>query len=146
MRLRRTVTCVPLLLATAALGACGSSSSSAGESTPAKLTKVGGQQRITLTPQASRRVGLRTVAAQTQRHGGRTLTVIPYSALEYEANGTPYAYVQVGPLAFSRRTLTLDHVDASNAFVTAGVPAGTQVVDVGADELRGVEIGVAEEG
>jgi hypothetical protein len=145
MRLRKTLTYFPLVLATAALGACGSSSSGQ-EAVPAKLTKVAGQQRITLTQQASRRVGLRTVAAQPQRQGGRTVTVIPYSALEYEANGTPYAYVQLGPLVFSRRTLTLDHVDASNAFISAGVPAGTRVVDVGADELRGVEIGVAEEG
>jgi hypothetical protein len=124
------------------LGGCGGSSQPADESKPATVQKVGGQERITLTSQASQRVGIRTAVARIENR----FTVVPYSAIEYEANGTPYTYVQLSPLVFSRRNVIVDHIDGSKAFLSSGLTPGTAVVDVGADELRGTEVGVEEEG
>ena len=141
----QAATALALLLASGGLAACGSSSSGSSEPQPAKVENVRGQRRIVLSRQASERIGLRTVPIAPAGGGARRLTFVPYSALMYEPDGSAFVYERSAPLAFVRRPVGVDHIAGNDAFLSSGPPAGTSVVTVGADELHGVEIGVAEE-
>ena len=67
---------------------------------------------------------------------------IPYAAVVYDSAGKTWAYVNEDPLVYKRAEITVDEIDGDVARLTAGPPAGTQVVTTGAAELYGAEIGV----
>ena len=67
---------------------------------------------------------------------------IPYAAVVYDADGKTWAYVNSQPLVYERAEITVDEIEGETARLSAGPPAGTQVVTTGAAELYGAEIGV----
>ena len=106
----------------------------AGVETPAG----GGPMVVTLSEAAVERLGVRTATVSTAPDG----RVVPYGALVYEADGSAWVFVQTEPLTYQRAPMTVAAIRGDQVTFTAGPPAGTEVVTVGAAELVGVEIGI----
>jgi hypothetical protein len=110
-----------------------------------------GLRRVTLSAPAAERLGIETAVvggagadgdarpAATGRRGGRT--VVPYSAMLYDARGDTWVYVSPGSLVFVRQRVTVDHIEGDRAILTAGPPPGTTIVTVGGAELLAAELG-----
>jgi hypothetical protein len=125
-----------------ALSACGGSSESAPPAAPVHVTKLAdGRQQLTLTPDAAKRIDLKTVTVESD--GGNT--VIPYAAVLYDPDGTTWTYTNPKPLVFVRADITVKNIDGERAILSKGPAAGTSVVTLGATELWGVEYGGIEE-
>jgi hypothetical protein len=128
-----------------ALSACGSSGgeSVSQKSEPADVVPIKGTHlnRVILTPQAVKRVGIQTAAIAQAAKGE---TSIPYSAVLYDADGKTFAYKTVKPRTYVRAYVTVADIKGSSALLSAGPPAGTTIVTVGAPELYGTEFGVEE--
>jgi hypothetical protein len=71
--------------------------------------------------------------------------VIPAAAVEYNNDGSTFTYTNPEPFAYVQQPITVDTINASQAVLSAGPAAGTQVVTVGAAELLGVEVSEFEE-
>ena len=125
------------------LAGCGGQGGDESAATPAVVEQVKGTElnRITLTPEAAKRLDVRTEAARS--NGKRT--VIPYAAVLYDPDGKTWTYTSPQHLVFVRKDVSVDRIDGDSATLTAGPPAGTAVVILGADELWGVEYGGIEE-
>ena len=136
---RRLATALVAVLAIAAAG-CGSSSSRP-KGPSAKVEDVNGQHRVLLSPQAAARIGIQTATVKATG-GARRLDVIPYSALLYTADGKTFTYVRMSPLVFVRRSVSVDHLTSTEAFLSSGPSPGTAVVTVGGEELHGAETGI----
>jgi hypothetical protein len=108
---------------------------------PAHVEVVEGTDlgRITLTRRAAERLGLETAAVAAGPDGG---TVIPYSALIYDAAGGTWAYTAEEPLVYQRAPVTVRDFDGDQVVLADGPPAGTSVVTVGAALLLGEELDV----
>ena len=104
-------------------------------SRPARLSPP----KITLTDEAARRVALQTTVVGAR---GAELTV-HHGALVYDKKGLPWVFAVVGPRTYVRSAVTVKHVDGDLVTLSAGPPAGTEVVTVGAIELWGAELGIA---
>ena len=110
---------------------------------PTSVQPIKGQediQQVTFTPDAARRVDLRT---STVRATGR-LTSIPYAALIYNEEGDTYTYVNRKPLVFVRVLIGVDHIANDRVVLRNGPPLGTRVVTTGAAEVYSAEFGVEE--
>jgi hypothetical protein len=131
---------VPLLLA-----ACGSTA--AEEAQPpavAKQIKGTGVTQVTLTAEAAKRLGVRTVAVRSNG-AGTARTVIPYNAVLYDPNGETWTYTNPKPLVFQRADISVARIDGNSAVLVTGPRVGTSVVTDGATEIWGVEYGGIEE-
>ncbi len=120
------------------LSACGESSSSAAEEKgPATLEKIKGTElvRVTLTPQAAKRIGVETAEVREASRG----KVIPYAAVLYGTKGDTFTYVNPKGLTYVRRDIKVDRIEGNRAFLVDGPGSGTAVVTVGAAELLGAE-------
>ncbi len=107
---------------------------------PAVVEPVGGGiNRIVLTAEAAKRLGIRTRSVASRLVAGRRLKVVPYSAIVYDASGVTWVYVQVADLAFARRRVTVAAVTGRLAALARGPGVGSEVVEVGASELLGSE-------
>lgn len=108
---------------------------------PAQLKEVGqlGLKQVTFTAEGARRVDLQTTTV-LQRGGHR---VIDYAALIYDGEGASWVYTAPGPLTFLRAKAVVDRVEGNRVFLSAGPPAGTKVVTVGATEVYGAELEIA---
>jgi hypothetical protein len=91
--------------------------------------------RVTLTEEASRRLGIRTVRVLAV---GERLA-IPSSAWFVQPDGTFWVYTNPEPLVFVRHQISIEADDGSRTLLTDGPPAGTRVVTVGVPELLGAE-------
>lgn len=126
------------LAATLVLAGCGGAVSDEHEiDEPVTLVPVEGTDltRVILTEHASERLGIQT--ARVASDGTRT--VIPSDALFVQPDGTFWVYVNPEPLVFVRHEIVLENDDGERAVLTAGPPAGTEVVTVGVPELLGAE-------
>jgi hypothetical protein len=142
--------CVGLVLIAAgvvSLSACSEASSgydyeTASHHEPAKLEPIEGTdvQRVIFDAVAAKRVGLKTAPI---RHNGQG-KIMPYAALIYDADGNTYAYTAPEPLTYVRQEISVDHFDGDSVVLSAGPPAGTEVVTVGVAEVYGTEFEVAE--
>jgi hypothetical protein len=137
---------VVLIAASAALSACGEASSgydyeTASHHEPAKLEPINGTdvQRVIFDAEGAERAGIQTSAV---RQNGQE-TVIPYSAVIYDAEGKSYAYTAPEPLTFVRREIEIDGIDGDSVMLSDGPSAGTKVVTVGAALVYGTEFEVA---
>jgi hypothetical protein len=108
---------------------------------PAKLEAVGGAayKRVTFTAEGAERTALRT--ATVRRSGIHR--VVPYAALLYDGAGQSFVYTSPGRLTFLRSDVDVARVDGRRVLLTAGPPAGTAVVTVGATEVYGAELEIA---
>jgi hypothetical protein len=135
-----------LLVAALPLSACSRSEVEAEEGyTNAKVEPVEGSHvsRVILTDDAVRRLGIKT--APVQPLAARAGTVVPYSAVLYDADGATWAYTNPEGLTFVRQPITVARIDGNRAVLSTGPPAGVAVVTVGAAELFGTEFEVGEE-
>jgi hypothetical protein len=106
---------------------------------PAKLTEVKGSddvKRVTLTAEGAERVGLETAPVRAK--------VVPYAAVLYDAEGKTYVYTSPRPLSYLREEVRVDHIEGDRVFLSSGPPPGTEVVTVGAAEVHGAELEIAE--
>jgi hypothetical protein len=123
---------------------CGSGQAAAPGNPTARMEQVGhGVPSVVLTPTGAARIGVRT--APVRAAAGGTLTVIPYSALLYEPDGSTAVYVNTGPLTYTRYIVSVSSIAGDQVYVSGGLTPGMRVVTVGAEELLGVQNGVGEE-
>jgi hypothetical protein len=101
-----------------------------------------GLERITLTPTAAYRIGIQTAPVARARG---SLTRIPYAAVMYSPDGSPFVYSSPSHLTFVRAPIVIARIAGAVAYVSRGPPPGTQVVTVGSAELLGTEEGVQDE-
>jgi hypothetical protein len=139
---RRSIV-VGTLLVTLLLPACGGTAEEDAAESPAAVEQIKGTElnRVTLTPEAAKRLDVQTATARSD--GERTM--IPYSAVLYDPDGQTWTYTSPKRLVFVRKDIRVDRIDGDSAILAAGPSAGTTVVTVGADELWGVEYGGIEE-
>jgi hypothetical protein len=129
-----------LVIASLPLSACGGSPAeeiepSGDEAAAVKPIEGTDVNRVTLTEDAAKRLGVQT--ASVQRVGGRK--VAPEAAVVYAPDGKTFTYASPKPLTFVRREITVDHITGTKAVLSHGPPVGTAVVTVGSQELYGVE-------
>jgi CzcA family heavy metal efflux pump len=129
-----------LIIASLPLSACGGSPAeevepSGDEAAAVEPIKGTDVNRVILTEDAAKRLGVRT--ASVQRVGGRK--VAPDAAVVYAPEGKTFTYASPKPLTFVRREVTVDHISGTKAVLSHGPPVGTAVVTVGSQELYGVE-------
>ena len=108
---------------------------------PAALESTGPDKpaRVILTEEAVDRVALQTTEVKAS---GKDLTV-DHAALVFDKAGKPWVFSVVGPRTYVRATVTIKEVQDNVVTLSAGPPAGTQVVTLGAIELWGAELGIA---
>jgi hypothetical protein len=108
---------------------------------PAALESTGPDKpaRVILTQEAVDRVALQTIEVKAL---GKDLTV-DHAALVFDKAGKPWVFSLVGPRTYIRAAVTIKEVQDNVVTLSAGPPAGTQVVTVGAIELWGAELGIA---
>jgi RND family efflux transporter MFP subunit len=87
--------------------------------------------------------GQRVNAILPLRGEGESL-VLPWSAVVHDIYGGTWVYEQTAPHTFVRRRVTVRYVIGDQAVVAGGPPAGTDVVDQGAQELFGTETGFSK--
>ncbi len=145
-QLRAACAALVLIAAGISLSACGEASTgydyeTASHHEPAKLEPIKGTdvQRVIFDAEAAERVGLQTAPIRQNGEG----KIMPYAALIYDAEGNAYAYTAPEPLTFVRKEIKIDRVDGDSVELSAGPPAGTEVVTVGAAEVYGTEFEIA---
>ena len=69
--------------------------------------------------------------------------LLPYASLLYDANGKTWVYTNPEERVYQRQAVTVAKVEAGVVTATAGPPAGTAIVTVGAAELFGAEFDTA---
>jgi hypothetical protein len=132
------------------IAACGGVSTHA-EEAPATLKPVAGSsvQQVQLSASAAHRLGIETQAVRTAAgaDSGRpgTRTVIPYSAVVYDTDGSTWTYVESAARTFVRDRITVAGIDGPTAVLVKGPALGAQVVTVGAPELLGAEYDISGE-
>jgi hypothetical protein len=137
------------LLAASALALAGCGAAPAPElPSPAKVVPVAGSDipRLELTPAAVQRLGIQTqpVTLVAPPAAGTT-EVIPYSAVVYGTDGSSWTYVQISADTYVRQPITVTVIRGDVAMLSAGPPAGAQVVTVGSAELLGTEYNISGE-
>ena len=144
MTARRLALLVLLPVALAASG-CGGGSGDDESPSPAVIEHVKGSniERVRLTAEAARRIGVRT--AVVQRAGAGNDLVIPYGALLYDPDGNTWAYTSPKPLVFQRQNVKVARIDGNTVMLVKGPSPGTRVVTEGATEIWGVEYGGIQE-
>jgi multidrug efflux pump subunit AcrA (membrane-fusion protein) len=143
---------VAALAAALAVTGCGKAqhfdNEAASDLGPSRLVPVKGSEmpRVVLTAQAARRIGIETVPVRSAAARDlRDPSVIPYSAVVYDAEGHAFTYISPRPLTYVRTPIRVARTDGPAAILSRGPRAGTPVVTVGAQELLGVEYGVEED-
>jgi hypothetical protein len=142
-RSRRRLLAAALLAAAVPLSACAEVEQvESAHYEPAKVTPIKGSgdfKRVAFTAEGARRIGLQTESIR--RSEGQS--VAPYGALIYDPQGKTYVYTATGPREFLRRPVQVDRIEGSRVLLSAGPPAGTQVVTTGAAEVYGAELEIA---
>ena len=131
-----------LLAAGVALAGCETSAEGAdpglAEVATVDTAEDGGSAVISLSEAAERRLAIATTPVATDPAG----FVIPYAALVYATDGSTWVFVRKEPLTYQRTPVTVAGKAGDRVTITAGPPAGAEVVTVGAAELVGVETGI----
>jgi len=111
---------------------------------PAKVEKIQGTDlnKLTLEKDAVDRLGIATVNVDNLKPPVAGQTVVPYSALIYDANGQASVYTNPSPLEYIRAPVNVVIVIGDNAVLSQGPPLGTPIVTVGAAELFGIDAGI----
>ena len=115
------------------------------EAPPALIKPVAGSPipQLQLTLRAVQRLGIVTQPVQKGATAARE--DIPYSAVVYDTDGSTWTYVNTAATTYEREPVTVTGIDGEVALLSAGPPAGTPVVTVGAAELLGTEYNISGE-
>ncbi|SCG66667.1 hypothetical protein GA0070613_4190 [Micromonospora inositola] len=154
----RWMAAILITLASAACTTPASNTSSGHKDSPAMVEAIPGRdvKKVTLTEQAARRVGIATVTVGAMQPAapvgpspshGTPATVVPYSAVLYDANGVTWVYTVPQPLTYVREKVavaTVGGARGTDAFLSQAPPAGTSIVTTGVIELWGAELGVGK--
>lgn len=136
---RRLLAIVVVPLAAVVLAACGGSVSDEYviEEQPYTLEPVEGQDvlRVILEESAVERLGIETASVEAR---GSKL-VVPFDAVFIDAHGDFWVYTNPEPFVFVRAPIEVAHETVTEATLSDGPPAGTEVVTVGIPELYGTE-------
>jgi hypothetical protein len=127
------------------LAGCGTQAAGALDS-PSRTVPVKGTNLslVILTPEAARRIGLRTATVQPGPAAtGGVSEAVPLAAVVYLSDGTTWVYAVTAKLTYERQHVTIASISGDTAMLQAGPAPGTPVVVVGAAELLGSEYGVA---
>jgi hypothetical protein len=116
-----------------------------GEASKVEAIPGSAVKKVSLSPQASQRLGVALGAVSIQPVNGVRSLVVPYSAVIYDAAGGAFVYTTAEPNVFVRAPVTVTDVADDLAAVSTAPPVGTPVVTVGASELLGAETGVGDE-
>jgi hypothetical protein len=117
------------------------------EAKPAIVDRVDGSEvkRVTLSQQASNRLGITTVPVGEVRFTPALVKkVVPYTAVIYDTKGVSWVYTMPQPLTFIRQRVVVEKVTGNDATLSDGPPPGTLVVTKGVAELYGAELGVGK--
>lgn len=130
---------VPLLLT-----ACGGGGAEHEAATAAVVEEVKGTDlhKITLTPEAAKRLDIKTSAVSASGAG----RVIPYAAVLYMPEGDTWAYTNPEGLTFVREAIVVDRIEGDKVWLTKGPAPGTKVATAAVAELYGAESGIDESG
>jgi hypothetical protein len=131
------------------LAGCGGATAQV-EQPQSTLKQVAGSSlpQVQLTEKAMQRLGITTVpvrAATATQSGQGGRTVIPYSAVVYDNDGSTWTYVNTAARSFLRRGITIRIIDGTTAILARGPAVGTPVVTVGAPQLLGAEYDISGE-
>jgi hypothetical protein len=138
---RAVLSCVVAIAIATSAGCAEIESVTAEPYEPATLETPGPGRpaRVILTEEAVDRVALQTTEVKML---GKDLTV-DHAALVFDKAGKPWVFTVIGPRTYIRAAVTIKEVQDNLVSLSAGPPAGTQVVSVGAIELWGAELGIA---
>lgn len=142
---RRSWALALLLTAALSLSACAKTShEDEAIDEPAKVEKIQGSDlnKLTLQKKAVERLGITTATVDNLSPPVAGQTVVPYSALIYDANGQASVYTNPAPLEYVRAPVTVVVVSGNSAVLSQGPPLGTSIVTVGAAELLGIDAGI----
>jgi hypothetical protein len=132
------------MVAAAGLALAGCGAAAQGADTPTEEAASVSEQPdgspavVTLSEAADERLGMATTPVAASPGG----LVVPYTSVVYNADGSSWVFVRTEPQTYQRASITISAVNGDQVSLTAGPPAGTEVVTVGAAELVGVEIGI----
>ena len=118
------------------------------ETPPALIKPVAGSQipQLQLTERAVQRLGIVTQPVRPITTAGQPAReVIPYSAVVYDTDGSTWTYVNSAARTYEREPITVADIEGEAALLSAGPPAGSAVVTVGAAELLGTEYNISGE-
>jgi hypothetical protein len=145
-RLRAACAGLVLIAGIVTLSACGGGSTgydyeTASHHDPAELEPIKGTdvQRVIIDAEGVERAGIQTAPI---RQDGQ-VTVLPHSAVIYDAEGHTYTYTSPEPRTYVRQKIVIDDVVGDSVMLSDGPPAGTEVVTVGAAMVYGSEFEVA---
>jgi hypothetical protein len=111
------------------------------QSRPAQVEATPGTtlKKVTLTPKAAERLGVRIDEVRVDLLGRR---IVPYSSVLYDLSGGTWVYVHVDPMAFVREAVKIDTIKGENVYLNDGPPAGSKVLATGVAQVFGTEVGV----
>jgi hypothetical protein len=117
------------------------------EKHPAVVEHLDGTEptRVTLTPEAAKRLDVQTAAITNLALNGKMERVIPYAAVLYDTKGNTWTWINSAPWTYVRHPVAIDHIDGDKAVLSKGPDPGTLVVTVGGAELYGSELEFEEE-
>ena len=116
---------------------------------PAKVEKIKGSKLklITLTPEAIKRIDLKTAVVREAQVKGDAKSsvarkVIPYGSLIYDEYGKTWVYARKKERSFERKSVEVDYIEGNDVVLVKGPPKETEIATSGAAELYGVEGGI----
>lgn len=143
MHRQRLMTLVILTVAALALAGCSGAVLAEVDVHPVDVQPVEGTalSSVTLTQEAAERLGIETTQVKPGQNDG---TIVPYSAVLYDADGGTWVYTNPDGLMFVRASITVAGIDGDVARLSSGPAAGTGIATVGVAELFGAEMGVGD--
>jgi hypothetical protein len=145
-QLRAACAGLVLIACVVSLSACGEASSgydyeTASHHDPAELEPIKGTDvhRVKIDAEGVERAGIQTGPIHQNGQG----TVMPHSAVVYDADGETFTYTVPEPRTYVRQKIVIDEVVGDSVMLSDGPPAGTEVVTVGAALVYGSEFEVA---
>ncbi len=145
-QLRAACAGLVLIAGVVTLPACGGGSTgydyeTASHHDPAELEPIKGTDvnRVIIDAEGVERAGIQTAPIRQNGQG----TVIPHSAVIFDAEGHTYTYTSPEPRTYVRQKIVIDDVVGDSVMLSDGPPAGTEVVTVGAALVYGSEFEVA---
>jgi hypothetical protein len=104
------------------------------EATPGTTLK-----KVTLTPKAAERLGVRIDEVRVDLLGRR---IVPYSSVLYDLTGGTWVYVHVDPMTFVREAVKIDTIKGENVYLKEGPAPGSKLLATGVPQVFGTEVGV----